>query len=64
MPRYPIIPQSLKYLAEQENVILTPHIAAGMVELKYKQAKVLADKISEYLYKSSTIIFTDTYGAI
>jgi D-3-phosphoglycerate dehydrogenase len=41
-------PEPLKYLAEQENVILTPHIAGWTVESKYKLAKVLADKIREH----------------
>lgn len=38
-------PAPLKYLAEAENVILTPHIAGWTVESKYKLAKVLVDKI-------------------
>ena len=41
-------PAPLKYLAEAENVILTPHIAGWTVESKYKLAKVLADKIRVY----------------
>lgn len=41
-------PVPLKYLAEAENVILTPHIAGWTVESKYKLAKVLADKIREH----------------
>lgn len=41
-------PAPLKYLAEAENVILTPHIAGWTVESKYKLAKVLADKIREH----------------
>jgi D-3-phosphoglycerate dehydrogenase / 2-oxoglutarate reductase len=43
-------PEPLKYLAEAENVILTPHIAGWTVESKYKLAKVLADKIREHFF--------------
>ncbi|MDO9254004.1 MAG: hypothetical protein Q7U54_00725 [Bacteroidales bacterium] len=42
-------PEPLKFLAEAENVILTPHIAGWTVESKYILAKVLADKIRGYL---------------
>lgn len=43
-------PDPLKYLAESENVILSPHIAGWTEESKYKLAKVLADKIRIHFF--------------
>lgn len=42
-------PEPLKQLVAMENVILSPHIAGWTVESKYKLAKVLVDKIKQWL---------------
>ena len=39
------LPESLKYLLEAENVILTPHIAGWTLESKEKLAQTIVDKI-------------------
>ena len=39
------MPESLQYLIDSDNVILSPHIAGWTKESDYKLAKVLADKI-------------------
>lgn len=43
--RYHEIPESLRYLIEADNVLLTPHIAGWTLESKVKLAEVIADKI-------------------
>lgn len=41
------MPESLQFLIDSDNVILSPHIAGWTKESDYKLAKVLADKIVE-----------------
>lgn len=41
------MPESMQYLIDSDNVILSPHIAGWTVESDYKLARVLADKIVE-----------------
>lgn len=49
------MPIPLKQLLEFENVILSPHIAGWTVESKYKLAKVLVDKITDWLCENKPI---------
>ena len=39
------MPESLQYLIDNDNVILSPHIAGSTVESEYKTAEILAEKI-------------------
>ncbi len=50
-------PEPMKQLISFENVILSPHIAGWTKESKYKLAKVLADKIRDWLSARKTISF-------
>lgn len=43
------LPDDFKYLCNQDNVILTPHIAGWTIESKVKLSEVIADKIIAYL---------------
>ncbi len=43
------MPEPLKYLLEQNNVIITPHIAGWTHEAKYKMGEVLVNKILKEL---------------
>ena len=43
------LPEAYRYLAGSDNVVLTSHIAGWTHESKYKLAKVLVDKIMNYL---------------
>lgn len=45
------LPPDMRYLAESDHTVLTPHVAGWTVESKYKLASVLADKIIEVLKK-------------
>jgi len=44
------LPESIKYLINAENVILSPHIAGWTEESNYKIADVLASKIIQFLH--------------
>ena len=42
------LPEAFKYLINSDKVLLTPHIAGWTVESKYKLAKTILDKITQF----------------